>query len=241
MQKIFKNKKQIQQWLAHHNVENFEIVQDMTQGLIVNVAGNVNLFRRKISFIPVKFGNVGRSFNCAGNELVDLKFAPFRVGKIFDCSNNLLTSLEGSPLSVGESFIAYSNKINSFKGISPIIGAGVNLQANNLMSLRHCPKIVKGDFAVGSNKLTNMKYGPEIITGDLEASRNNISSLEFIPSLLNGRIFLTDNAQLGEYQKTMLYDELVEIHREEIILLERQRLDASLSKSSLNKDMIHKI
>lgn len=45
---------------------------------------------------PVKFGDVGGSFNCESNNLTDLLFAPTHC-TVFNIKNNKLTNLVGSP------------------------------------------------------------------------------------------------------------------------------------------------
>jgi len=86
----------------------------------VDVDGWVSLGLEHLNLneIPVKFGKVSGSFDCAQNNLTTLKNVPVWVGGWFDCSSNNLTSLEGCPDYVEGSFYCGRNNLkNYFKNI----------------------------------------------------------------------------------------------------------------------------
>lgn len=56
------------------------------------------------------------SFDCRGNQLVDLVGAPKKVLGKFDCSWNNLTSLKGAPKEVGGVFDCSFNQLTSLEG-----------------------------------------------------------------------------------------------------------------------------
>ena len=98
-------------------IRNWSIVDGL-----VNVDGNVNLFNRELTELPLKFGTVTGYFHCGGNKLTTLEGCPNRVGGRFSCSDNKLTSLVGCPRSVGGDFWCRSNNIREFTGIGYIGG-----------------------------------------------------------------------------------------------------------------------
>jgi hypothetical protein len=61
----------------------------------VNVAGDVDLWNKQLTKLPVKFGAVGGHFACHSNQLTSLQGAPRLTDGNFYCLNNQLTSLEG--------------------------------------------------------------------------------------------------------------------------------------------------
>jgi hypothetical protein len=90
----------------HYNI----IDGDLYNG-IIDVDGNVSLIKR-ISKLPVQFGNVSGDFNCDRNKLTTLQGAPKSVGGDFNCDRNQLTTLQGAPSSVGGYFnCSYSDNM----------------------------------------------------------------------------------------------------------------------------------
>lgn len=56
-------------WLISHKVKNFSINEDLT----VDVKGTVNIGAQDLIEIPIQFGIVTGSFNCAHAKLISLK------------------------------------------------------------------------------------------------------------------------------------------------------------------------
>ena len=80
---------EIKKWLDKYGIENYTINDDGS----VDVDGDVDLSKRKLNKILVKFRIVTGLFSCADNVLTSLENCPYRVGRDFYCINNKLTSL----------------------------------------------------------------------------------------------------------------------------------------------------
>ena len=147
---------EIDELCKKYGVKNYTI----NNGL-VDVDGDVNLFNKKLTKLPIKFGNVIGDFNCGNNQLKTLDGAPQSVGGDFYCDNNQLTTLEGAPESVGGVFNCKYNKITSLEG---------------------APKSVGGDFYCYNNQLTTLEGCPESVGGHFDCNENNIYKLDFVPN-----------------------------------------------------------
>jgi hypothetical protein len=108
---------------------------------LVHVDGSVDLYDKKLTKLPLKFGEVSGYFICSLNSLTSLEGAPSRVGGYFDCSYNQLTNLEGAPSRVGGDF---------------------NCSYNNLTNLEEAPEVVEKGFYCSNNKLTSLKGGSKV-------------------------------------------------------------------------------
>ena len=62
----------------------------------IDVDGDVDLWSRGLSELPVKFNHVSGGFCCSWNKLKTLEGSPQSVGGYFSCYKNNLTNLEGS-------------------------------------------------------------------------------------------------------------------------------------------------
>jgi hypothetical protein len=82
---------------------------------LVHVDGDVDLSRRGLTKLPLKFGEVSGYFDCSRNQLTSLEGAPSRV-RNFNCSQNQLTSLKGGPKVRGTYYLAYNNQLINFYG-----------------------------------------------------------------------------------------------------------------------------
>ena len=95
------------------------LIPDEKYGFVVDVNGNVNLFGKYLTTIPVKFNKVSGNFYCYYNQLTSLEFSPRIVRGNFECSGNQLTSLEFCPQRVGGGFYCADNQ--ELKEIQKII------------------------------------------------------------------------------------------------------------------------
>jgi hypothetical protein len=80
-----------------YNITNYTINTDGS----IDVYGDVDLYGKELTELPLRFNRVDGYFHCGGNKLTSLKGSPRWVGGIFSCSYNNLTSLEFSPEYVG--------------------------------------------------------------------------------------------------------------------------------------------
>ena len=90
------------------------------EGELVNVDDDVNLCKKGLTELPLKFGVVTGHFLCNSNNLTSLEGCPLRVSGSFTCRRNNLTSLEGCPKYVGRDFWCTNNNIREFTGVKYI-------------------------------------------------------------------------------------------------------------------------
>jgi len=171
----------------------------------VDVDGNVIITSKKINKLPLKYGKVlgdfdcsdvglttlegaphtVRRFNCAYNQLENLKFAPSLVGENFICMGNNLTSLEGAPKRV-KNFICSSNKLTNLEFAPETITEDFNCHYNKLETLKYFPKYVGGEISLSNNNLSDLDCGLSLINGDFYCNKNNLTTLENMPEKING-------------------------------------------------------
>lgn len=111
---------------VHYGIDKYDINPDGS----IDVHDNVDLSKRGLVKIPIKFNKVFGYFDCSENDLITLEGCPKYVGGWFDCSFNNLTSLIGGP-----------NEIKKF----------YDCDENNLVSLEGCPNIVDILFISNNN------------------------------------------------------------------------------------------
>ena len=90
-----------------YNITNYTINGDGS----IDVNGNVYLYNKELTELPLTFNKVSGYFNCSNNRLTSLKGCPRWVGGFFSCYRNKLTSLEFSPEYVGSNFYCYNNDL----------------------------------------------------------------------------------------------------------------------------------
>ena len=113
----YQSESEVEEICKQYGIQNWSL-----EGGLVNVQGNVDLYNKGLTHIPLKFGVVTGSFECSVNKLTSLEGCPLRVGGNFSCYNNKLTSLEGCPKYVGDDFYCGLNNIREFTGIKYIRG-----------------------------------------------------------------------------------------------------------------------
>jgi len=191
-----------------YGITNYTINSDGS----IDVDGDVNLYFKGLTKLPLKFRRVTGYFDCRNNQLNSLEGSPKEVGSHFDCSRNQLTSLEGSPKEVGGNFYCRNNQLTSLEGCPNSVGGDFYCSRNQLTSLEGSPKSVGyfscsynqltsleggplsvGSFACSNNQLTNLIGGPEVVLGSYYASRNQITSFEGFPDDFEGEFDFTIN------------------------------------------------
>jgi hypothetical protein len=161
---------------------------------LVDVNGNFNCSEQDLSdFKGVRFGKVGKDFNCGGNELTTLEGAPQEVGGNFDCDNNRLTSLEGAPQKVGGDFSCYRNHLTTLEGAPQKVGGGFHCQNNQLISLEGAPQKVGGNFYCEFNKLTSLEGAPQNVGGEFHCHTNQLTTLKGAPQRVKGGFWCHNN------------------------------------------------
>ena len=151
MNKFYKDKQKIINWLDEHEVKNYILVPDEKYGFIVNVNGDVDLSFKELINIPIKFSKVNGSFGCHDNKLTSLEFCPKKVGGSFYCDSNKLTSLEFCTQAISGSFGCYKNQLRSLEFSPQTVGGSFLCSENQLRSLEFCPQMVGGNFYCENN------------------------------------------------------------------------------------------
>jgi hypothetical protein len=166
--KSFINRKSIELILLKYKIKNYHINRDGT----VDVDGDVNLFRKGLKELPLKFGKVGGNFDCEHNQLTTLEGAPKVVGGYFACNHNQLTTLEGGPKEVGGNFYCNSNELTTLEGAPKEVGGYFNCSYNELTTLEGVTKEVGGSFFCDHNKLNSLENAPKIVGGGIFVINN---------------------------------------------------------------------
>jgi len=182
------NEEEIHSICKEYGIKNYTINGDGT----IDVAGDVDLFNKGLTELPISFNHVSGDFNCGHNQLTSLEGAPESVGGGFLCAFNQLTNLLGSPNSVGGYFDCGYNQLTSLEGAPQ--------------------KVV--NFSCSFNKLKNLKGVPKSIAGYLECYNNEIISLDGLEyKNINGVIDLRENPIykiVGDWIDNDNRDELIE-------------------------------
>ena len=126
--KLFESFEDIDKICREYKIRNYTINSDGS----IDVDGNVDLYDKGLTKLPLKFNKVNGDFNCSYNKLTSLEGSPVEVNGDFDCHNNNLTSFEYAP---------------------KIIRGTFNCQFNNIKSFEYFPKFVKGDFYCIGNRI----------------------------------------------------------------------------------------
>jgi hypothetical protein len=153
-----KNKEYIHRICKEYDIINYTINDDLS----IDVDGNVNLYNKGLTKLPLKFNKVNGYFDCCYNKLTSLEGTPKEVTGKFDCSYNQLTSLEGAPNKVTGDFNCFNNKLTSLEGAPNKLTGNFNCSYNQLTSLEGAPNKVNGYFYCYYNKLTSLEYLPDI-------------------------------------------------------------------------------
>jgi len=131
--KIFESYQEIKSICDKYGIRNWELNPKTN---LVDVTGSVDLSRKELREIPIKFGRVSGNFSCHNNHLTSLEGCPQSVGGYFYCYNNKLTSLEGCPQSVGGDFYCSYNHLTSLEGSPQSVGGDFYCYNNQIRDFR---------------------------------------------------------------------------------------------------------
>ena len=195
--KIFENyqtEKEVAKICKKYGIENWSINQD---GL-VDVDDDVDLERKRLTKLPLKFGIVSGNFFCSRNELTTVEGAPKSVDGSFSCSYNKLITLEGSPHSVDGFFDCSSNKLTTLEGAPNSVSGAFYCNSNQLTTLKGAPYSLGGNFWWNNNPL------PPLI-------KENMKSIKQIKHILaNQNIYHIYNkdGSINEYRFGLMMDSM---------------------------------
>ena len=80
--------KSIEEICNEYNITNYTI----NNGL-VDVNGDVDLYNKGLTKLPLNFGSVSGDFNCSYNNLTNLEGSPENIGGSFYCLDNPIGSI----------------------------------------------------------------------------------------------------------------------------------------------------
>ena len=87
------------------------VVYKIDKNRLVNAYDEVDLVSKRLTRIPVKFGQTTGSFLIQNNELTTFEGCPSWIGYSFDCCENRLTSLEHFPKFVKGNIYCFNNLV----------------------------------------------------------------------------------------------------------------------------------
>lgn len=220
--------KDIEQWLLSQKIWGYTVNPDSS----VDVATNVRLYMRDLSFIPVRFGRVDGFFDCSGNQLKTLENTPMEVADNFDCSENLLVSLEGGPKTVKSAYLCVNNQLKNLLGAPEKIGRHFQCGQNKLLTLEGAPTEIMGNFNCHDNLLTSLQYGPRRVGGQYGCTSNQISTLLYCPEEV-GYIWQGLDNPLAFLGSTKDFATIFRYHQEVVrIHQEKEKLDKTITQQS---------
>jgi hypothetical protein len=187
--KTFESISEIERLCNEYGIRNWTI---NSEGL-VDVEGDVDLFNRVLTKLPIHFGKVGGSFYCNSNELTTLEGVPREVGGNFDCCYNNLTTLEGVPRGIGGSFYCHRNKLTTLEGVPSRVNGNFDCGYNQLTTLEGAPREVGGGFYCYDNRLTILEGSPNRVDGGFDCRNNQLWTFQGAPEFIGGYFNCDDN------------------------------------------------
>lgn len=112
---------------SYYGIKNYTINPNGS----IDVNGDVSLYGKELTQLPICFNTVTGIFNCSYNFLTTLKGSPIKVGGDFNCIRNKLTNLMYGPKEVGGDYFTIYNKITEF-----------NHYPNSIGNLLYCDDII---------------------------------------------------------------------------------------------------
>lgn len=173
-------KEKIATWLNWARIKKYTITDD----LIVNVDGDVNIPYLEEQVLPVSFGTVKGNFNCSQTNLKTLQGCPKIIAQDFNCaSNQALKTLLGGPEYVDGNYICSFNDLHDVKGIALRIGWNFLCHKNPALeyNLALIGDKVTGDIAFSLPE--HLNWWPEYrdVDGDIVMSKEQF--LQALPFL----------------------------------------------------------
>ena len=139
-----------------YNIKNYTINPDGS----IDVDGDVDLYGKGLTELPLRFNKVSGNFCCYVNKLTTLKGSPKWVGDGFFCFENYLTSLEFGPEYVGGYFGCTDNDLTDLIGSPKEIGSDFNCINNKkLNNPKGCPEKIGREFICSNTPLSSIFNG----------------------------------------------------------------------------------
>lgn len=180
MNKIFRHKHEVIQWLEKMDINLYSIEENKDTlspfKFTVSVRNNVNLKKKGLTYLPIQFDVIEGNFDCSNNQLISLLGSPKEVHGVFDCSYNKLTSLQYAPTKIKRDLEASHNEIVSLEHCPHIMGS-YSLSNNKIKSLLGLPNCIYDSLYIYNNELENLEYCPKKIYNLANFADNKITSL----------------------------------------------------------------
>lgn len=194
------NKKMIELGIINYEINNN----------LINVNGDVNLSKKRLSNLPFQFGDINGDLNIANNKFTNLD-GLFKSCNNLYANNNLINNLSGMGY-IKRNIDLSHNKITTLKGIQPIIDGSLLLNNNRLSNLKDGPIKIVNDFNVSDNKITSLIEMPKSVNifyidnnnvknlkhlthimNSLKINNNKITTLEHLPEKIEFDLYLSKN------------------------------------------------
>jgi len=120
---VDENDENDENWGADENYEN-----DENWGTGVSV----DLWNKKLTQLPLKFGRIKGDFFCSVNKLTSLEGCPKEVNGDFYCNDNQLTSFEYAPKIIRGGFYCNRNNIKSFEYFPSFVEVDFDCDGNSI-------------------------------------------------------------------------------------------------------------
>ena len=167
---IKESKEDIDSICKKFGIKNYIINEDST----IDVDGDVDLDRNRLTKLPLKFRKVSGDFSCYINQLKSLEGSPLSVGGDFSCYINQLKSLSGAPLSVGGGFNCRFNQLKSLSGAPLSVGGNFSCSYNQLKSLDGISGKISGAIYCTNNQLRDVKGVKDGWLGEFDVRGNPV-------------------------------------------------------------------
>ena len=154
-----------------YDIRNYKINSDGS----IDVKGNINLNRRGLSKLPLKFNRISGDFSCGGNKLTTLEGCPKFVGGDFYCEYNQFTTLENCPEYVGGYFACRVNQLKDFRGFPEFYDGRVYFYENPVNEvIKNIPSDKKCKFIHLLNEYSVIRPSRKIIRDRLDAAYDGV-------------------------------------------------------------------
>lgn len=165
----------------------------------VDFFGDVTISAKKLTALPIKFGEIKGNFECDSNYLTTLENAPKIVHGDFYCNNNLLTTLKGCPNIVQGFFVCSDNE---------------------LKNLEHCPEFVGGAFYAENNQIDTLEFLPKEVRQPIILKGNLVKDLTGLKPYIGDSGIILEKGNTFTKKDILFYFKKLEIEKLKINLTE---------------------
>lgn len=215
----------IQKELIKYKIRQLKIESsyEITDDLVVNFNGSVNLADKGLTKIPFKIGIIQGDFNCGNNKLKNLINGHSIVMVSYYCNHNNLTSLEGVAHTIYDNFDCAWCYIESLENSPGHVGKNYSCNANKIKTLKGIQKVICGNFICTNNLLESLKDGPEIVKEVYYCNENPIKTWIYLPKEVQ-----SFRCNIKEKKTIFNFEDVKKLQQKEMILKDYDELNNSL-------------